>query len=47
MLGRKTAFDIGVLLNDIGSFSDTRKLGVIEKVSSPCSDRFVFLEQFK
>ena len=35
-------FDIGVLFNEISSFSDTRKLEVIEKVWSPRSDPFVF-----
>ena len=35
-------FDIGVLFNEISSFSGTRKLEVIKKVWSPRSDPFVF-----
>ena len=35
-------FDIGILFNDISSFSDTRKLKVIEKVWNPHSDPFIF-----
>ena len=35
-------FHIGVLVKEVGSFSDTRKLEVIEKVWSPRRDPFVF-----